>query len=179
MPSPSLRFGIVAAALALLAGVWVALDGSPPPAAHEVNEALRSSAAAPNSKVEAATRAAAAVAAPAVAPQRRTDTGAVPPDLQLLGTAVTPQGALAIVRPPGSAQLLTVRVGDQVEGLVVAAIQPGRIALAAGTPTSRPVYIDAATGSVATQPPTLNAQPAAPLPPPTHYTEPEIVVEGH
>ncbi|MFL6663946.1 MAG: hypothetical protein ACJ8G7_17370 [Rhizobacter sp.] len=199
---------IVAAALALLAGLWAALRSPAPSIAAEPVATAHGSAgngqpvaamSAPagttamptpvspptpvsSTSISPPMSVAPSVSPPATAesPATATATATTAPAFQLLGTAVTPEGSLAVLRHPGEAQLMTVRVGDQVDGRVVSAIEPGRIALTAGTPTSRPLFINAETAPSEARLPAA-ALPAAPrpLPPPTHYTEPEIVVDGH
>lgn len=105
---------------------------------------------------------------------------AAAPALRLLGTTVSSEGSLAIVRRAGDPRLLPLRVGDQVDGMVVSAIQSGRVALApAGLTVPPTVVLDAAPSATAAADAAAVPARPRPAPPQTQYTEPEVVVEGH
>lgn len=90
----------------------------------------------------------------------------------LVGTTLVDGRAAATVSDRPGSPPRQVRVGDAIGGWVVQAIEAERMTLAMPSP-GQPV-------SVALARPVRSApQPAPPLPPPTHYVEPEIVVEGH
>ena len=89
------------------------------------------------------------------------------PALKLVGTAVGGAGSFATVRRTADAQLLMLRVGDRVDGLAVAAVEPGRMVLA-GAGQRFVLEVDATPAGAA--PPVLpravTAPPAAPAPQP-------------
>lgn len=110
------------------------------------------------------------------------------PALKLLGTTLTSDGAMALVRRAGDARALALRVGDEVDGLVVRTIESGRVKLArvdaaADAGAAGLVIETERPGSTAHALPAMPAAPAvsarANLPAPTSYAEPDIVVEGH
>lgn len=94
------------------------------------------------------------------------------PALKLVGTVMAGTGSFAMVRRTTDSQLLELRVGDRVEGLVVTAIESDRVALAG---TARRIVIEAETQAAAVAPavvaPAVVAPPAPaavsapPLPP--------------
>ncbi|MEQ1804966.1 MAG: hypothetical protein ABL900_06270 [Burkholderiaceae bacterium] len=116
--------------------------------------------------------------------------------LTLIGTTLARHGSFAVVRDAGGAGFLQLRVGDQVAGMVLTAIEPGRVTLttagaARGEAAAR-IFLEAdgvrqaphefapvAALGVAEQPSNVAASLAVPSP--EHYNEPnpETVVEGH
>lgn len=68
------------------------------------------------------------VRSPAAAPAR-----APAPAFKFVGAVMAGAGSLAMVRHTTDSQLLELRVGDRVEGLVVTAIGPDRVTLAGAT----------------------------------------------
>jgi hypothetical protein len=89
---------------------------------------------------------AAAIAQPAIAPPASppapapVQTGAPAPALKLIGTVAGGTGSFATMLRTTDSQVLQLRVGDQVDGLAVTAIEPDRVVLSAA---GQPVVIEA------------------------------------
>jgi hypothetical protein len=96
--------------------------------------------------------------------------GPLPP-LRLIGTVLAGAGSMATVRLSSGSQLLQLRVGDRVEGLVVTAIEPDRIALGGA---DHPIVIEAETTATSPAPPV----PSSPALPPASRPAPPAWAEG-
>lgn len=98
-----------------------------------------------------------AVSAPAAVTPPNSSPAPLPrPELKLVGTVITGNGGVATVRLGADAQVVQLRVGDRVEGLVVTAIEADRIALGGA---AQPIVIQADRPQAAPPPPV--ASPAA------------------
>jgi len=94
------------------------------------------------------------------------------PPLKLVGTVMTGAGSLAMVRHAGDSQLLELRVGDRVAGLVVTAIGADRISF---TGEGGPIVIQAERTVAASASPVPS--PAV-NPPPASQAQPSAWAEG-
>ncbi|MGK6306044.1 hypothetical protein [Variovorax sp. DT-64] len=93
------------------------------------------------------------------------ETATLAPALKLEGTVIAGAGSFAMVRRTTDSQLLQLRAGDRVEGLVVTAIESDRVTL---TGAGRSVVIEAQAQAAAVAPavvaPPAQAVAAVPAP---------------
>jgi hypothetical protein len=95
------------------------------------------------------------------------------PSLKLVGTAMGGASNFAIVRRTTDSQLLRLRVGDRVDGLAVAAIEPDRIVLAGA---AQPIVIHADRTAAVPAPPLATRAVASPSP--ASQVQPPEYAEG-
>ncbi len=109
------------------------------------------------------------LSSPAAAP---TEVATPAPALKLVGTVLGGAGSFATVLRRTDSQPLLLRVGDRVDGLTVAAIEPDHVVLAGA---AQPIVIKADSAGAVSAPPVLS-RAVSPLA--TSQVEPPTYAEG-